>query len=75
MRRDVEVHDPPPLMRQHQEHVQNLETDGWHGEEINRDQLLDVVVEKGPPDLAGRFSSPDHIFADAGLANVNSELE
>jgi hypothetical protein len=36
-------------MGQHQEHVQNLEADRWHGEEVDRDQLLDVVVEKCPP--------------------------
>jgi hypothetical protein len=30
MSRDVEVQYSPPLMSQHQEHVQNLEADGWH---------------------------------------------
>ena len=75
MSRDVEVHYAPPLMGQHQEHVQNLEADGWHGEEVYRDKLLDVVVEKCPPGLAGRLSLPEHVFADASLANVNTELK
>ena len=44
MSRDVEVQYAPPLMGQHQEHVQNLEADSWHGEEVDRDKLLDVVV-------------------------------
>jgi hypothetical protein len=35
MSRDVEVQYAPPFMSQHQEHVQNLEMDGWHGEEID----------------------------------------
>jgi hypothetical protein len=51
MSRDVEVQDSPPLMAQHQEHVQNLEADGWHGEEVERDKLLDVVVEN----MSARF--------------------
>jgi hypothetical protein len=75
MSRDVEVQYPPPFMGQHQEHVQNLEADGGHGEEVDRDKLLDVVVEKCPPGLAGRLSLPDQIFADASLADVNTELE
>ena len=44
MSRDVEVEYSPPLMGQHQEHVQNLEADGWYGEEVHRDKLLDMVV-------------------------------
>ena len=33
---DVEVQYAPPLMGQHQGHVQNLEADGRHGEEVGR---------------------------------------
>jgi len=33
---DVEVQYAPPLMGQHQEHVQNLEADSRHGEEVGR---------------------------------------
>src|SRR5271169_4659587 len=62
-------------MGQHQEYVQNLEADGWHGEEVDRDKLLDMVVEKYPPSLAWRLSLPEHVFADASLANVNTELK
>jgi hypothetical protein len=75
MSRNVEVQYSPPLMGQHQEHVQNLEADGWHGEEVDRNKLLEVVVEKSPPGLAGRLSLADHIFADASLADVNAEFE
>jgi hypothetical protein len=44
MSRDVEVQYSPPLMGQHQEHVQNLEANGGHAEEVDRNNLLDVVV-------------------------------
>jgi hypothetical protein len=36
MSRDEEVPDGSPLMRQHQEHLQNLEADSRHGEEVGR---------------------------------------
>jgi hypothetical protein len=75
MSRDVEVQYSPPLMDQHQEYVQNLEANGGYGEEVHRNKLLDVVVEKCPPGLAGRLSLPNHIFANARLTNVNTELE
>jgi hypothetical protein len=35
--RYAKVHHPPPLVRQHQKHVQHLEADRGHGEEIDRD--------------------------------------
>jgi hypothetical protein len=72
---DVEVQYAPPLMGQHQEHVQNLEADSRYGEEVGRHELLDVVVKKRPPGLAGRLSLPDHIFADASLTDADAELE
>jgi hypothetical protein len=31
-------------MGQHKKHVKHLETKGWHGEEIDRDQLLQVIA-------------------------------
>jgi hypothetical protein len=75
MSRDVEVQYSPPLMGHHQEYVENLEANCWHGEKVDRDNLLDVVVEKCPPGLAWRLSLSDHIFAGARLTNVNTELE
>ena len=32
---DVEVNDAPPVMGQHEEHEQNAECNGGHGEEID----------------------------------------
>ena len=44
MSREVEVQYSPPLMGQHQEYVQKLEANCGHGEEVDRNNLLDVVV-------------------------------
>jgi hypothetical protein len=38
---DIEVNDAPAIMGQHQEDVEDLETDRRHGEEIHRDQVLE----------------------------------
>src|SRR5215469_10344114 len=32
----IEMDDPPPIVSQHQEHVQDLETNRRHGEEVDR---------------------------------------
>ena len=63
------------LMRQHQKHVQDLEPDRRHDEEIDRHQCFQVIIEERPPGLRGRRSTPDHVLADARLADVDAELE
>ena len=35
------------LVSQYQEHVQDLETDRRHGEEVDRHDGLDVIIEEG----------------------------
>jgi hypothetical protein len=41
-------------MGQNQENVKNLETDRGHGEEIDGDQLLGMILKECPPALRGR---------------------
>ena len=64
---DCEMHDSSALVRQHQKHVQDLEPDGRHGEEVDRHHALQVIVEERPPGLRGRISSPNHVLAHAGF--------
>jgi hypothetical protein len=68
----VEVQYAPPLMGQHQEHVQNLEADSRHGEEIDGDKLADVVLQKGAPRLGRWFAMTDHVLAYTGLAYLDA---
>jgi hypothetical protein len=75
MRRYADVENPAPVVCQHQEHVQDLEPDGWHGEEVDRDQALEMVGKKGPPSLGWRVPTADHVLADTGLADVDAELQ
>ena len=46
---DVEVDDPPAVMGEHDEDEEDTQAGGRYCEEIDRDQVLDVVVEERPP--------------------------
>ena len=71
----IEVQDATPVMGQHQKHVKDLETDRGHCEEVDRDQLLGMIVQKCAPSLRRRFAAAHHVFADAALTDVDAELE
>ena len=75
MRCDIEVDHPTPVMGQHQEHVQHLETDRGHGKEVDGHQVVDVIVEEGAPRLRGRLTLPRHVLGHAGLADFDAQFE
>ena len=72
---NVEVQDTTPVMGQDQENVKNLKTDRGHGEEIDGDQLLGMILKECPPALRGRFVTSQHVFADTALSDVDAEFE
>jgi hypothetical protein len=63
------------LTFQDQEHVQDLEADGGNSEKIDRDDLGEMVFQKGSPALRRRFTTADHVLGDATLTDVDAELE
>ena len=71
---DIEMDNPAPVMGQDEKNEDQLEGDRVGHEEIYGDELLDVVVEKGPPGLGGRLSLLDHISGDRCLGD-DDELE
>jgi len=71
----VEVKHATAVMGQHQKHIENLEADCGHSEEINGDQLRHMVLQERSPSLGRRFCAPHHILADAGLSDVDAEFE
>ena len=60
----IKVQDATPVMGQNQKYVKDLEADGGHGEEVDRDQLLGMVLQEGAPSLRRRFAAAHHIFAE-----------
>jgi hypothetical protein len=71
----VEMNNAAAVMSQDQEHVKDMETDGRHGEEIHRNKLRYMILKEGAPSLRGRLTDAQHVFTDARLADVDSELE
>ena len=51
MSRHIAVENAPPVMSQHQKHIENLEAKGRHGKEVDGDQLLGVILQEGAPGL------------------------
>src|SRR6516164_2049162 len=71
----VEMHDPPPVVSQNQEHVQDLEANGRHGKKVNRHHRLDVIFQEGPPGLRQWPAAPRHVLAHARFPDVDAQFE
>src|SRR5215471_12544677 len=74
-RSDAKMQNAPSVVRQYQEHVQDLEPDRRHRKKVHGNHGLHVVVQEGPPGLGGRIVTARQVFAHAGLADVNAQLE
>ena len=48
---DVEVHDLPPFMSQHEKDVENTKGGCGDGEEVNGHEVFDMIIEEGAPGL------------------------
>ena len=48
--------DPKSVMSKHDEDVQQLETHGWHDEEVDRRNVADVILEERPPRPRRQFA-------------------
>jgi hypothetical protein len=72
---DIDVDDASAIMGQDQEDIQDLETDSRDGEEIHRDQVVDVVLQERAPRLRRGLSASRHVLADASLPDVDAQLE
>src|SRR5450631_1611730 len=57
------------------EGIEQVETDSWNNEQVHGGDVQRVVTQEGPPSLAGRRPSFDHVLGDARLRDLNPELE
>src|ERR1700730_13292939 len=57
------------------EGIEQIETDSWNNEQVHGGDVRRVVTQEGPPSLAGRRPSFDHVLGDARLRDLNPELE
>src|SRR5215471_3508274 len=64
---DAKMQNPPPLMRQHQEHGELLEPDGRYRKKVHRNHGLHVVLQEGSPGLGGRVVAAHQVLVgDSG---------
>src|SRR5471030_2789160 len=57
------------------EGIEQVETDSWNNEQVHGGDVRRVVTQEGPPSLAGRRPSFDHVLGDARLRDLKPELE
>ena len=72
---DVDVHDAPPVQRQHDQHVQRAERHRRHGEKVDGRRLVQVVPQERLPVLRRSAASLEHVAGDGGLVQEVTELE
>jgi hypothetical protein len=75
MGRDIERKNPPAVVCQNEEDVQDLESNRRHREEIDGHQALDVIIKKRPPCLRRRLAGTCHVLANTHLPDLDTELE
>src|SRR6266550_810029 len=75
--RDVEVQDPPTVMTDHEEAVEDTKRDRWNSEEIHRRNGFPMIAQKGQPTF-GQFWVSRRSFHPAGdgsLRNIKAQHE
>jgi hypothetical protein len=65
----------PPIVPQHDEHMEQPETDGRDDEEIDGGDAGRMIAKKGLPVLGRRSATPRHIFGHRCLTNLDAELQ
>src|SRR6266446_10169892 len=72
---DIEMHQPAPVVPQHHEHEQDPKGRRGHREEIQRDQILGVILQKRAPRLRRRPPRPDHELRNRRLRYRQAQLQ
>src|SRR5260221_7479155 len=55
--------------------VEQIKTNGWNNEQVHGGDVRRVVSQEGAPSLGRRSTSLDHVLRDAGLSDLEAELE
>ena len=69
------LEDTTTVMRQNHKHEQDLEPNRWDSEEVHRNQLGNVIVDKRLPGLRRRAVVADHVLPDRGLGYVEAQFQ
>src|ERR1700680_238600 len=72
---DVDPDEVSAVEPDDDEGIEQVETDSWNNEQVHGSDVRRVVTQEGPPSLAGRPPSFDHVLGDARLRDLKPELE
>src|ERR1700726_5330958 len=75
MRCDAKPQNMSPAVPHDQQSIKQAKRDCRHDKQIHRRDAVGMIADKGSPALRRRGSSLDHVFGDAGLSDIDSELE
>src|SRR5258707_1718030 len=75
MRCDAKPQNMSPAVPNDQQSIEQAKRDCRHDKQIHRRDAVGMIADKGSPALRRRGSSPDHVFGDAGLADLDAELK
>src|SRR2546426_3782179 len=72
---DIEMHQPAPVVAQRHKHQQDPKGRRGHREEIQRDQILGVILQKRAPRLRQRPPRPEHVLRNRRLRYRQAQLQ
>src|SRR5882757_9455605 len=72
---DVDPDEVSAVESDDDEGIEQVETDGWNNEQVHGGNVWRVVMQEGPPPLAGRPPPFDHVLRDARLRDLKPEPE
>jgi hypothetical protein len=72
---DVEVQDPAPMVSEDDQDEEHAEPSSGNGEEVDRDQILDMVREERAPGLRRRYRPRRDQAGDGTLGYLDTEFQ
>ena len=75
MRCDVDPDEVSAGQSHDDEDIEQIEANGRGNEQVHGGDVRCVVTQEGAPSLGGRSRSLDHVLRDAGLSDLEAELQ
>src|ERR1700738_3552661 len=72
---DVDPDEVSAVEPDNDEGIEQVEADRWNNEQVHGGNVRRMVMQEGPPSLAGRPPPFDHVLGDARLRDFKPELE
>src|SRR4030088_2784036 len=71
---DVDPDKVSAVQPEDDEGIEQVETDSWNNEQVHGGNVWRVVMQEGPPSLAGRRPAFDHVLGDARPQDQSAQL-